>query len=348
MSCPLKTSHRLRKLPPLAVCDPVRAANIERNKRKLAELDFVDLFPPKKTHVATKHASSSVSTRVQPPRSAKRQALTPTPTHEGRTWHCSGDCGEMFICLDCFVTHLENSHKFVLNTELLAPLGLGLCPYCDGVFAGLVSHFRSCKFSQQMLWDSVVGPFPRKCAVWWEGEQTWFEGRARRTAKPFCWRVDYVDKDTWQYERCFRVSFQPQTLTLGTRIDLVASLSAHVSEVACSPVSPLLDAVSCLTGLSEAKQSNSGLPLNTHNLHTSDSLSFVGAILAGTDHGPSTPSDLAEPVFEQEIDLTHTLTLTLTHSLAHTHTHTLTHTLTHIFAPTLPSLRLPKCVRVLV
>src|SRR5688500_16116284 len=98
MSCPLKSSHRLRKPSPLAVCDdPVRAAIIERNNRKLAELNVVDLFPPNKLRVATKHAFTAVSTRVQPPRSAKRQALIPAPTHEGRTWHCSVTAMQCFI-----------------------------------------------------------------------------------------------------------------------------------------------------------------------------------------------------------------------------------------------------------
>ena len=85
--------------------------------------------------------------------------VVPAPTLVGRTWHCSGDCGEMFICLDCFVTHLENSHKFVLNTELLAPLGLGLCPYCGGVFAVSVA------FSIMQVLSADVMGFPRKCAV---------------------------------------------------------------------------------------------------------------------------------------------------------------------------------------
>ena len=169
-----------------------------------------------------------------------------------------------------FLEHLKDVHKLVVDTEHLAPLGLAICPLCNGVFAALrgwEKHVGLCKFPQKAVCDLVEGPFPRACRVWWIAESKWFDGQASPSEFPYCWEVAYND-GSFETEQCYRVVFSPDSSSL---VDLNADAS-RVSLVSSVSVVP--------PGLSEAKQSTGFAPNNTS---TSDNTSLVSLFPVGSD-----------------------------------------------------------------
>ena len=82
-----------------------------------------------------------------------------------------------------------------MKTENSASLGLGVCPFCNSVFAalrGMSVHLKSCTHPRALLSELVEGPFPRTCRVWWAGENTWYEGLASPSRDvENCWQVTY-------------------------------------------------------------------------------------------------------------------------------------------------------------
>jgi hypothetical protein len=151
-----------------ALPDVLNRAAVIRNEQIRIQIFGSAPDPSKKRSRVTVASAASQPTRVQPSRAAKCMPSLPVAVDD---WSCFGDCRVRSKDVACFLAHLLDVHKLVLNSEHLAPLGLGLCPFCSGVFAarrGLVTHLRLCTHPRKLLCDLVEGPFPRWCKVWWQ------------------------------------------------------------------------------------------------------------------------------------------------------------------------------------
>jgi hypothetical protein len=205
------TNPRFQKSLPqpetVSALEKLRIARCVENETKLKEFqDFCD----------------SISERKKQPRPRKTATIPEdlplrTPSKRG-LWSCLRGCSETFRGIDVFIGHLREYHDLPFRTECLAPLGLGLCPNCEGVFCsirGISIHLKSCKHPRPKMCE---GSFPKKCFVWWEGYRQWYEGLASPDKEDcYCWNVRYPKKlygyDSRQRESVFLVTFvDPSTI----------------------------------------------------------------------------------------------------------------------------------------
>jgi len=93
----------------------------------------------------TRKSAQQLPSRFQPPRSKK---VLPASVIEKQTWSCPSCCYFVFTDLVDFLKHIKEAHDFLFVTGQLAPLGLGLCPYCNGVFSarGMPVHTHACTY----------------------------------------------------------------------------------------------------------------------------------------------------------------------------------------------------------
>ena len=114
--------------------DKLRAENMARNEQKSKELGFVSEQKEQKLPVFSK--------RVVPKRTGSTKYV------------CVAGCSDVATNVDSFLAHLQSAHKLVMKTENLAPLGLGVCPFCNGAFAalrGMSVHLKSCTHPRALL-----------------------------------------------------------------------------------------------------------------------------------------------------------------------------------------------------
>ena len=103
--------------------------------------------------------SSSILTQLTPtrtrkPKISKREIKllsvtdpklpSRTPSRAG-AWTCVEGCIFRSTSLDCLLDHLKTTHELPFLTENLAPLGLGRCPFCDGVLCSSSRGYRAHK-----------------------------------------------------------------------------------------------------------------------------------------------------------------------------------------------------------
>ena len=211
-----------------------RAESIARNEQKLKELGLAPGPEARKLPVF----SNKVVPKCDQSKQTKRTRRRNTNASGLTKYLCVDGCNVVSTDVDSFLAHLKSAHELALNTENLAPLGLGLCPFCHGVFAamrGMSVHLKSCTYPRALLSEMVEGPFPRKCRVWWAGENTWYEGDAEPSRdRENCWQVEYSNGDI-ENEFCHNVVFDPLPPTVHAEISL-PDVSGSWESVCLSPV----------------------------------------------------------------------------------------------------------------
>jgi len=162
-----------------------RCAQIIRNEEMRALLVPDCVVQPKTKLPVFSKKVKRIPARIQPVRATK-STMTPhrpkplkisTVSKKG-SWICVKACDVVSPTIEVFLTHLKDSHALPFEAQFLAPLGLALCPYCNGVFAafrGLANHMRSCTYPHVSVSEKETGPFPKICFVWWPGESCWYE-----------------------------------------------------------------------------------------------------------------------------------------------------------------------------
>ena len=187
--------------------DKLRAENMARNEQKFKELGFV--------------------TEKEQKLSVFRKRVVPKRTGSTK-YVCVAGCSDVATNVDSFLAHLQSAHKLVMKTENLAPLGLGVCAFCNGVFAalrGMSVHLKSCTHPRALLSELVEGPFPRTCRVWWAGENTWYEGLASPSRDvENCWQVTYSNGEI-ENEFCHVVIFDTPAPVVHSEISLRVFIS---------------------------------------------------------------------------------------------------------------------------
>ena len=163
--------------------------------------------------------------RDQPPRTGKSSQVSSrdlplrTPSKSG-LWRCIESCPVTTTNVKALIKHLKQMHNLPFTTKNLAPLGLGLCAFCEGVFEGhrgIAVHDKSCKAKRRPLCSVIGGVFPRRCLAWWGKDKVWYEGVAALTDDTQCFHVVYpaelYGKESTHDELFHLVSFPPAVPT---------------------------------------------------------------------------------------------------------------------------------------
>ena len=239
----LSNNPRYRKPRPVSVDSSsfgkLRAANIASNEQMLKDLGLEPKSKEQKLPVFSKRVVATPKKVAQLERTQRGIDRCDEDSQSSTKYPCVRGCKSVYKKVTSFVAHLKRVHELSWDTEHLAPLGLGLCPYCNGVFAasrGMANHIKSCNYTPALLSELVEGPFPRKCRVWWQFYKTWYEGLASPSREyKGCWEVSYPNGDV-ETEFFHVVVFDPLPVDEYSEISLPLDSSDGWESVCLSPI----------------------------------------------------------------------------------------------------------------